>query len=124
MSPSALTTIRQRSSARGVGKASSDSEVAHGKGKGKGKGRKGKTKERWPFLEELTVDELARYRRKRVQDRPKDNLQSHPESAIQNSASEYRRAFGANVKELSKVSIQDVYFIFRKNPFGVVSRFF
>lgn len=121
MSPSALTTIRQRSSTRGVGKASSDSEVAHGKGKGKG--RKSKTKERWPFLEELTVDELARYRRKRVQDRPKDNLQSHPESTIQNSASEYRRAFGANVKELSKVSIQDVYFIFRKNPF-IVSRFF
>ncbi|XP_011863411.1 PREDICTED: uncharacterized protein LOC105559602 isoform X2 [Vollenhovia emeryi] len=91
---------RQRSSTRGVGKSSSDSEVAHGKGKGKG--RKGKTRERWPFLEELTVDELARYRRKRVQDQPKDNLQSYPESAVQCSASEYRRAFGANVKELSK----------------------
>ncbi|XP_018305448.1 uncharacterized protein [Mycetomoellerius zeteki] len=91
---------RQRSSTRGVGKSSSDSEVAHGKGKGKG--RKSKTKERWPFLEELTVDELARYRRKRVQDQPKDNLQSYPESIVQCSASEYRRAFGANVKELSK----------------------
>jgi len=93
-----LTTIRQRSSTRG--KASSDSEVAHGKGKGKG--RKSKTKERWPFHEELTVDELARYRRKRVQDRPKDNLQSHPESVDQYSASEYRRAFGTNIKEVSK----------------------
>ncbi|KAL0106952.1 hypothetical protein PUN28_015460 [Cardiocondyla obscurior] len=91
---------RQRSSTRGVGKSTSDSEVAHGKGKSKG--RKSKTKERWPFLEELTVDELARYRRKRVQNRPKDNLQSHPESVVQCSASEYRRAFGANVKELSK----------------------
>ncbi|XP_071633716.1 uncharacterized protein [Temnothorax longispinosus] len=91
---------RQRPSTRRVGKASSDSEVAHGKGKGKG--RKSKTKERWPFLEELTVDELARYRRKRVQDRPKDNLQSHPESGDQCSGSEYQRAFGANVKELSK----------------------
>ncbi|XP_039303875.1 uncharacterized protein LOC105196130 isoform X2 [Solenopsis invicta] len=91
---------RQRSSTRGVDKSSSDSEVAHGKGKGKG--RKSKTRERWPFLEKLTVDELARYRRKRVQDRPKDNLQTHPESTVQYSASEYRRAFGANVKELTK----------------------
>ncbi|XP_012536680.2 uncharacterized protein LOC105836883 [Monomorium pharaonis] len=91
---------RQRSSTRGVGKSSSDSEVAHGKGKGKG--RKSKTKERWPFLEKLTVDELARYRRKRVQDQPKDNLQSHPDSVLQYPASEYRRAFGANVKELTK----------------------
>ncbi|KAL6263913.1 hypothetical protein P5V15_003994 [Pogonomyrmex californicus] len=93
----------QRSSTRRGGKSSSDSEVAQDKGKGKG--RKSKTKERWPFLEELTVDELARYRRKRVQDRPKDNLPSHPETVVPYSASEYRRAFGANVKELSKENV-------------------
>ncbi|XP_070172349.1 uncharacterized protein [Polyergus mexicanus] len=96
---------RQRSSSRGVGKSSSDLEITHGKGKEK-KGRKSKTKERWPFLEGLTVDELARYRRRRVQDRPKDNLQSHPESAVQqDSASEYRRAFGTNIEEFSKENV-------------------
>ncbi|XP_011252442.2 uncharacterized protein LOC105249011 isoform X2 [Camponotus floridanus] len=96
---------RQRSSSRGVGKSSPDFEITHGKGKEK-KGRKGKTKERWPFLEGLTVDELARYRRRRVQDRPKDNLQSYPESGVQqDSASEYRRAFGVNVEELSKENV-------------------
>lgn len=98
---------RQRSSShRGVGKSSPDLEIAHGKGKEK-KGRKSKTKERWPFLEGLTVDELARYRRRRVQDRPKDNLQSHPESAQvqQDPASEYRRAFGTNIEELSKENV-------------------
>jgi len=97
-------TIRQRSSSRGIGKSSSDSEVAHGKGKGKG--RRGKTKERWPFREGLTVDELARYRRRRVQDRPKDNLQPYAEFPVQNPASEYRHAFGVNVVEFSKVSIR------------------
>ncbi|XP_050455770.1 uncharacterized protein LOC126853761 [Cataglyphis hispanica] len=96
---------RQRSSSRGVGKPSSDLEITHGKGKEK-KGRKSKTKERWPFLEGLTVDELARYRRRRVQDRPKDNLQSYPESAVQQDpASEYRRAFGANIEEFSKENV-------------------
>ncbi|XP_029172783.1 uncharacterized protein LOC114941809 isoform X2 [Nylanderia fulva] len=95
---------RQRSSSRGVGKPPPDLEIAHGKGKEK-KGRRSKTKERWPFLEGLTVDELARYRRRRVQDRPKDNLQSHPESTIQDSASEYHRAFGANVEEPSKENV-------------------
>ncbi|CAL1679477.1 unnamed protein product [Lasius platythorax] len=96
---------RQRSSSRGVGKKPSpDLEIAHGKGKEK-KGRKSKTKERWPFVEGLTVDELARYRRRRVQDRPKDNIQSHPESAVQDPASEYRRAFGTNIEELSKENV-------------------
>jgi len=91
---------RQRSTSRG--KPSSDSEIAHGKGKGKG--RRNKVKERWPFIEGLTVDELARYRRRRVQDRPKDNLQPQLESAVRNPASEYRRAFGTtSVQELSKV---------------------
>lgn len=45
-----------------------------------------------------------------MQDRPKDNLQSYPESGVQqDSASEYRRAFGANVEELSKVFIRYLY---------------
>lgn len=100
-----IEIIRQRSSA--IGKSSSDSEVAHGKG-AKGKGRRSKVKERWPFLEGLTVDELARYRRRRVRDRPKDNLQPHSRELsdlVQDSASEYRRAFGANLEELPKVMI-------------------
>ncbi|EZA56688.1 hypothetical protein X777_02292 [Ooceraea biroi] len=90
---------RQRSTSRG--KPPLDSEIAHGKGKGKG--RRSKVKERWPFIEGLTVDELARYRRRRVQDQPKDNLQPHPESAVRDPASEYRRAFGVtSIEELSK----------------------
>jgi len=43
-----------------------------------------------------------------VQDRPKDNLQPHLESAVRNPASEYRRAFGTTSIELSKVFIQDI----------------
>lgn len=45
-----------------------------------------------------------------MQDRPKDNIQSHPESAVQDPASEYRRAFGTNIEELSKVFMR--YFFF------------
>ncbi|XP_019701066.1 uncharacterized protein LOC105192067 [Harpegnathos saltator] len=99
---------RQRSSStRGIGESSSDSEIARGKG-GKGKARKSKVKERWPFLEGLTVDELARYRRRRVHDRPKDNLQPYPELSpvvIQDPASEYQRAFGMTVEEPSKENV-------------------
>ncbi|XP_032663169.1 uncharacterized protein LOC116840491 [Odontomachus brunneus] len=98
---------RQRSSTRGIGESSSDSEIARGKG-GKGKARKSKVKERWPFLEGLTVDELARYRRRRVHDRPKDNLQPYPELLpliIQDPASEYQRAFGVTVEEPSKENV-------------------
>ncbi|XP_066583179.1 uncharacterized protein [Prorops nasuta] len=38
----------------------------------KAKGRN--PEERWPFLDGLTVDELGRYRRRRIQSRPKDTL--------------------------------------------------
>ncbi|XP_019886791.2 uncharacterized protein LOC105278065 isoform X2 [Ooceraea biroi] len=96
---------RQRSTSRG--KPPLDSEIAHGKGKGKG--RRSKVKERWPFIEGLTVDELARYRRRRVQDQPKDNLQPHPESAVRDPASEYRRAFGVtSIEELSKENVRPI----------------
>ncbi|XP_031830751.1 uncharacterized protein LOC116426228 isoform X2 [Nomia melanderi] len=66
---------RQRSSSKHVNKSSSDSELAQEKGKG----RRTKSKEKWPLLEGLTVDELARYRRRRVQGQPKDNLGLYPE---------------------------------------------
>ncbi|XP_014488517.1 PREDICTED: uncharacterized protein LOC106751840 [Dinoponera quadriceps] len=99
---------RQRSSTHGIGESSSDSEIARGKG-GRGKARKSKVKERWPFLEGLTVDELARYRRRRVHDRPKDNLQSPyrelPPVLIQDPTSEYQRAFGVTVEEPSEGNV-------------------
>lgn len=92
--------IRQGSSRRRVrGKPPPDAEITHGKSREKK--RKGKPKERWPFYEGLTVDELARYRRRRVQGQPKDHLQSRQESITQNPASEYRRVFGA--EELPEV---------------------
>lgn len=56
-----------------------------------------------------------------MQGRPKDNLQSHPETVVQYSGSEYRCAFGANVKELTKVSM-NLYFSFEQN-FFIASRF-
>ncbi|XP_076661469.1 uncharacterized protein LOC143365295 isoform X2 [Halictus rubicundus] len=67
---------RQRSSSKHGNKSSSDSELAQAKGKG----RSTKSKEKWPIFEGLTVDELARYRRRRVQGQPKDNLGLYPES--------------------------------------------
>ncbi|XP_046423514.1 uncharacterized protein LOC124181220 [Neodiprion fabricii] len=74
----------------GLGKSSSDSEIARGKGK-----------ERWPFPQSLTVDELARYRRRRVQGRPKDSL-CRAEGSLGNLITEYRRAFRASSEDIWK----------------------
>ncbi|XP_048514581.1 uncharacterized protein LOC105684273 isoform X2 [Athalia rosae] len=76
----------------GLGKSSSDSEIA------KGKGLK---KERWPFPQSLTVDELARYRRRKIQGRPKDSL-CRTEGSLGNIITEYRRAFRASSEDVSK----------------------
>ncbi|XP_033330525.1 uncharacterized protein LOC117222747 isoform X2 [Megalopta genalis] len=67
---------RQRSTSKHGNRSSSDSELAQGRSKG----RRTKSREKWPLLDGLTVDELARYRRRRVQGQPKDNLGLHPES--------------------------------------------
>lgn len=101
-----LSTHRQRSS-HGVNKSSSDTELAQGKGKG----RKSRSKEKWPLLEGLTVDELARYRRRRVQGQPRDNLRLYPELDDKVSVSEYRETFRANEDSI-KVGIRNktVYF--------------
>ncbi|XP_076246760.1 uncharacterized protein LOC143186840 isoform X2 [Calliopsis andreniformis] len=82
---------RQRSS-HAANKSSSDTELAQGKGKGK----KSKSKEKWPLLEGLTVDELARYRRRRVHGQPRDNLRLYPELEDKALVSEYRETFRAN----------------------------
>lgn len=84
-----------------IGKSSSEAKITHGKNKGKE--RKNKIKERWPFLEGLTVDELARYRRRRFQDRSKENFQINTESVIQDPASEYPLTFSTNVEQFPEV---------------------
>ncbi|XP_014610015.1 PREDICTED: uncharacterized protein LOC106789947 [Polistes canadensis] len=103
---------RERSSKRqrsnyGVNKSSSDSELAQDK---KNKGRKSKLKERWPFADGLTVDELARYRRRRIEGHSKDNVRSYAESDIleNDTLTEYRRAFRAKSEELLKENISPV----------------
>ncbi|XP_033311151.1 uncharacterized protein LOC117211420 isoform X3 [Bombus bifarius] len=88
---------RQRFS-HGVNKSSSDTELAQGKSKN----RKSKSKEKWPLLEGLTVDELARYRRRRIQGQPKDNLGLNVEVENEDHVSEYREAFHARSKEFLK----------------------
>ncbi|XP_043514710.1 uncharacterized protein LOC122531139 [Frieseomelitta varia] len=88
---------RQRIS-REVNKSSSDTELAQGKNKS----RKSKSKEKWPLLEGLTVDELARYRRRRIQGQPKDNLGLNIEAESEDLVSEYREAFRAQSEEFLK----------------------
>ncbi|XP_033356653.1 uncharacterized protein LOC117237113 isoform X3 [Bombus vosnesenskii] len=88
---------RQRFS-HGVNKSSSDTELAQGKSKN----RKSKSKEKWPLLEGLTVDELARYRRRRIQGQPKDNLGLNVEVENEDHVSEYREAFHARSEEFLK----------------------
>ncbi|XP_071857293.1 uncharacterized protein isoform X1 [Bombus fervidus] len=88
---------RQRFS-HGVNKSSSDTELAQGKSKN----RKSKSKEKWPLLEGLTVDELARYRRRRIQGQPKDNLGLNVEVGNEDHVSEYREAFRARSEEFLK----------------------
>lgn len=87
---------------RGTQKSSSDSEVVPSKFKDN------KTRARdllpWPkSLETLTVDELARYRRRRVPDSPKDTLGSRnhgdKDNEFENLSTEYRRAFRATSEE-------------------------
>ncbi|KAG7205450.1 hypothetical protein KM043_007440 [Ampulex compressa] len=90
---------RQRS-AYGIDKSASDSELAQAKGKG----RKVKGKKRWPLIEGLTVDELARYRRRRVEGQPKDSLGVCLESNGKNLVTEYRTAFRASSEDLLKKS--------------------
>lgn len=58
----------------------------------------------WPkALETLTVDELARYRRRRVPDSPKDTLGARNygdnDHEFENISTEYRRAFKATSEE-------------------------
>lgn len=57
------------------------------------------------MLEGLTVDELARYRRRRVQGQPKDNLQLYIETESEDLVSEYRQAFRARSEESLEVRI-------------------
>ncbi|CAL7943591.1 unnamed protein product [Xylocopa violacea] len=90
---------RQRS-AHGVNKSSSDTELAEGKSKS----RRNKTKQKWPLVQGLTVDELARYRRRRVEGQPKDNLGLDPETENEDLVSEYREAFRAKSEEFLKES--------------------
>ncbi|KOC63941.1 hypothetical protein WH47_01256 [Habropoda laboriosa] len=89
---------RRQGSSRWVNKSCSDTELAQGKGKE----RKSKSKEKWPLLEGLTVDELARYRRKRVQGQPKNNLGVDLEAESETLVSEYREAFRARNEEFLK----------------------
>ncbi|XP_015431263.1 PREDICTED: uncharacterized protein LOC107187634 [Dufourea novaeangliae] len=93
----------QRTTSKRANKSSSDSELAQGKGKG----RRHKSKEKWPLLEGLTVDELARYRRRRVQGQPKDNLGLHPESEEdkQPPESENFQSIRANNEESLKENV-------------------
>lgn len=93
--------IRRQRSSHGVGKSPSDTELAQGKSRG----RKSKSKEKWPLLEGLTVDELARYRRRRVQGQPRDNLPLYPELQDKVLVSEYRETFRASSEDLLKVGI-------------------
>lgn len=96
---------RQKSS-YGIDKSSSDTELA----RGKNKNRKQKSKEKWPFVEGLSVDELARFRRKKIKDQPKDTLGLCPSEEIApNLVTEYRRAFGAETDvafDLNKESVR------------------
>ncbi|XP_033231747.1 uncharacterized protein LOC117182751 [Belonocnema kinseyi] len=95
---------RQKSAYR-IDKSSSDTELA----RGKNKGRKPKVKEKWPFVEGLTVDELARFRRKKVQDQPKDTLGvCQPEDVIDGIVTEYRRAFCASSDDIFKISKENL----------------
>lgn len=68
-------------------------------------------KERWPFADGLTVDELARYRRRRVEGHPKDNVRPCAEFDVleKDFLTEYRRAFRAKSEELLKVNDQRTY---------------
>lgn len=85
-----------------VNKSSSDTELAQSKKKNR---KRNKSKEIWPLLEGLTVDELARYRRRRVQGQPKDNLQLYIEAENEDLVSEYRQAFRARSEESLEVRI-------------------
>ncbi|XP_033179160.1 uncharacterized protein LOC100744309 isoform X3 [Bombus impatiens] len=90
--------VRRQRFSHGVNKSSSDTELAQGKSKN----RKSKSKEKWPLLEGLTVDELARYRRRRIQGQPKDNLGLNVEVENEDHVSEYREAFHARSEEFLK----------------------
>ncbi|XP_020297571.1 uncharacterized protein LOC109862081 isoform X2 [Pseudomyrmex gracilis] len=103
---------RQTSSRRRVEKPFSSVKIIHSKNEEKK--RKSKPKERWPFYR-LTVDELARYRKRKVQNQPKDYFQSDQKSITQNLASEYRRAFGINIGEVSEENTWLVKDITEKN---------
>ncbi|XP_043591036.1 uncharacterized protein LOC122571410 isoform X5 [Bombus pyrosoma] len=93
-----LKIARRQRFSHGVNKSSSDTELAQGKSKN----RKSKSKEKWPLLEGLTVDELARYRRRRIQGQPKDNLGLNVEVENEDHMSEYREAFRARSEEFLK----------------------
>lgn len=83
----------------GIGKSSSDTEVVKSTCKGHRK-VKPKTKEKWHFIEGLSVDELGRYRRRRVQDHPRDTLGMDEGFDLrENLVTEYRRAFRATSED-------------------------
>ncbi|XP_011310681.1 uncharacterized protein [Fopius arisanus] len=97
---------RRRSLFRSPQKSCSDSEVA----RIKFKERKGKSKDQfpWPSVYQLTVDELARYRRRRVPNRPDTLGVDHYEDALESLVTEYRRAFRATSEDsLVKRNIGD-----------------
>lgn len=69
-------------------KSSSDSELA------KRTGRRSKVTEKlWHLLDVLTVDGLAKYRRRRLQNHPKDSVKSSLQGDNASLVSEYRRSY-------------------------------
>lgn len=57
------------------------------------------------------MDELSRYRRRRVQGQPRDNLGLNPEAEHEDHhVSEYREAFRARSEEFLKVSILQEFY--------------
>lgn len=90
---------RRRTLLKGTQKSCSDSEVAQTRLKDH------RTRSRdlspWPKPNEsLTVDELARYRRRRVQDGPKDSLGIAGKGEVyENLVTEYRRSFRATSED-------------------------
>ncbi|XP_063976662.1 uncharacterized protein LOC135162298 [Diachasmimorpha longicaudata] len=97
---------RRRSLFRSPQKSCSDSEVAQTRFKE----RKARSRDQlpWPSVYQLTVDELARYRRRRVQNRPDTLGTEHYEDALENLVTEYRRAFRTTSEDsLVKKNIGD-----------------
>ncbi|KAK0090368.1 hypothetical protein PV325_001142 [Microctonus aethiopoides] len=96
------TSKRRRTVVRSGQKSCSDSEVAQSRLKD----RRAKSRDQLPWpraIEAISVDELARYRRRRVPNSPKDTLgEQHREerdNVYGNLVTEYRRSFRATSEE-------------------------